>query len=212
MTRHGVLRARITTGIMALIVSGGLLAGCGTTSSLKAPDAASEQRIDLSSYSAAVIGDFADSATVGKKFKSNEKGMAKKAEYEADVKAASVTFAEYLQAELKKLSVFENVKRNDTPAEGELLIDGEITRFERGNAAAKFLIGMGAGSTYFDAIVVVKDGTTGEKLGQIIVDKNSWVLGGAISASQNVESFMRGGAEKAAKELYMARYGKEPEK
>lgn len=212
MARHEVLRAKKITGVMALLISGGLLGACGTTSSLKSADAATEQRIDLSSYNAAVIGDFADKATVGKKFKSNEKGMTKKAEYEADVQAASATFGEYLQAELRKLNVFESVGRGDAAAEGALFIEGEITRFERGNAAAKFLIGMGAGSTYFDAIVEIKDGATGEKLGQIIVDKNSWVLGGAISASQNVEGFMRGGAEKAAKELYIARFGKEPEK
>ncbi len=212
MTQHGISGARAIAGIAALIMTAGLLGGCGTTSGLQAADAAAEERIDLSSYSSAVISDFADAATAGKKFKSGEKGAEKKAEYQADVQAASVTFSEYLQAELNKLNVFDNVRRGDDAAEGELLIGGEITRFERGNAAAKFLIGLGAGSTYFDAIVVIKDGMSGEELGQIVVDKNSWVLGGAISASQNVEGFMRGGAEKTAKELYMARFGKEPEK
>lgn len=196
--------------VFMLMTFGVMLGGCGTTSTLQPADAASGDRIDLSSYQHAVISDFSDAATAAKKFKKDEKGEAQKAAYQADVQAAGVTFSEYLQAELIKLKVFESVQRGDEAGEGSLLIGGDITRFERGNAAAKFLIGLGAGSTYFDATVNVSDGLSGEKLGEIIVDKNSWVLGGAISASQNVESFMRGGAEKAAKELYIARFGEEP--
>lgn len=201
-----------TAILMALVAFGGLQSGCGTTSTLQPVDSAGSERIDLSSYQHAVLSDLSDAATSGKKFKSDRSGEQKKAEFQADVRAAGVTFAEYLQAELVKLNVFESVSRGDEAGEGALLIGGEITRFERGNAAAKLLIGLGAGSTYFDATLRVHDGATGEKLGEITVDKNSWVLGGAISASQSVESFMRGGAEKAAKELYIARFGEEPAK
>lgn len=122
------------------------------------------------------------------KFKSNQKAEDKKTAYQADVQAAGVTFAGYLQAEPVKLNVFEDVSR--------------------GSAVAKFPIGMGAGSTYFDATVQIRDGVTGENLGEILVDKNSWVLGAAILAAQNVEGFMRGGAEKVARELYIAKFGK----
>lgn len=185
------------------------LSACGTTSGLQPDDVVTES-IDLSAYQHVVISDFEDAATASKTFKSTTKGQAKKDAYRADVRAAGVTFAEYIQAELQKLNFLESVSRGDEAAEGALLIDGKITRFERGNAAAKFLIGMGAGSTYFDATVSVRDGATGEELGTIVVDKNSWVLGGAISASQNVEGFMRGGAEKTAREIYQAKMGKAP--
>lgn len=213
--------ARKLVGIALLSAFLGLQTGCGSTSGLtpvadtesKAQEVES-QTLDLSSYSRAVIGDFSDLATENKKFKNSEKGVAKKAAYVADVQAAGTTFTGYLKAELDKLNVFDNVSVGTEAGvgEGTLLIDGEITRFARGNAAAKFLIGFGAGSTYFDATVTVRDGATGQKLGEIFVDKNSWALGGAISAAQSVEHFMRGGAEKTAKELYAAKHGEEPNK
>jgi len=92
------------------------------------------------------------------------------------------------------------------------LIEGEITRLARGGTAAKLLVCSGAGRTYFDATVSVLDSVTGKKLGEIIVDKNSWALGGVVSATQNVETFMRGGAKKTTKEFYIARYGEDPPK
>jgi hypothetical protein len=49
--------------------------------------------------------------------------------------------------------------------------------------------------------VDLSDNATGENLGQVVVDKNSWGLGGAIAASQNVEGFMQGAAERIATEL-----------
>ncbi len=185
------------------------LAACGTTSDLQRDDATTQQ-IDLTAYQYAVISDFEDSATENKVFRSDEKGQAKKSAYRAEVQAAGVTFAEFIKAELDKLNFLDEVSRGSEAGEGALLIKGKITRFERGNAAAKFLIGLGAGSTYFDAVVSVTDGVTGNELGTIVVDKNSWVLGGVISASQNVEGFMRGGAQKIARELYVAKVGREP--
>lgn len=198
---------RVITVLMFIVA----LAACGTTSDLQRADSATQQ-IDLSGYESAVVANFTDAATENKVFKSDEKGQAKKADYRAEVNAAGATFAEFIKAELDKLGVFAEVERGSEAGEGALLIDGRITRFERGNAAAKFLIGLGAGSTYFDATVRVSDGATGAELGSIVVDKNSWVLGGVISASQNVEGFMQGGAKKTARELYIAKFGKEPEK
>ncbi len=199
------MAARAFGGLMVL----SMLAACGTTSSLQQTEASAE-KIDLTAYQHVVIADFADEATENKVFKADAKGQAKKAEYRADVKAAGVTFAEYIQAELEKLGFLESIARGGEAGEGALLIDGKITRFERGNAAAKFLVGLGAGSTYFDAVVRVRDASTGAELGTIVVDKNSWVLGGVISASQNVEGFMRGGAQKVAREIYTAKMGQAP--
>lgn len=209
MNQQRMHYAKHTVGIVALVLLGALQSGCGGTSALKPVAGADSQQIDLSSYQYAVIGDFSDKATAGKRFKNNQKGQDKMAKYQADVQAAGVTFGEYIQAELVKVNVFEGVSRGNEAGEGALLIGGEITRYARGSAAAKFLIGMGVGSTYFDATVQIRDGVTGENLGQIFVDKNSWALGGVISATQSVESFMRGGAVKVAKELRDAKSGQE---
>ncbi len=196
----------LTFGLLAV----GLTA-CGGTSNLQSPTGV-ETALDLSQYQTVVVGEFADRATQTKKFKANEKGQEKKAEYVGQVRTASGTFSEYLVEAIKSSGAFTEVRRGDSADEGELFLTGDITRFARGNAAAKFLIGLGAGSTYFDAVVRLHDGANDGALGQIVVDKNSWALGGVISATQNVESFMRGGAKKTADQLYTAKTGLEPRK
>ena len=67
------------------------------------------------------------------------------------------------------------------------------------------LVGFGAGSSYFDAIVELRDGGTGEIIGTIDVDKNSWGLGSLMAAGQTVERFMQGAAKKVAAMLEAAR-------
>ena len=69
------------------------------------------------------------------------------------------------------------------------------------------VIGLGAGSSYFDADVVFSDNPSGRRLGQISTDKNSWFLGGGLAAGQSVEGFMHGAAKKVAKELATAKFG-----
>ncbi len=61
---------------------------------------------------------------------------------------------------------------------------------------------MGAGSSYFDAVVAFGDGVTRESIGTITVDKNSWALGGGLAAGQSVQGFMRGAARSVANQLY----------
>jgi hypothetical protein len=69
-----------------------------------------------------------------------------------------------------------------------------------GNVALRLLVGMGAGSSYFDANIRLIDGASGATLSTTKVDKNSWGLGGGIAASQTVESFMNQGAKAVAKD------------
>jgi hypothetical protein len=66
-----------------------------------------------------------------------------------------------------------------------------------GNAALRMFVGMGAGSSYFDANVRFSD-SRGKSLGMIRVDKNSWALGGGLAATQTVDTYMREGAKKTA--------------
>lgn len=93
-----------------------------------------------------------------------------------------------------------SVSRSSGADRDTLVIDGVITRFEEGNAALRYLIGMGAGSSYFDATTRFRDGT-GAVVGETKTDKNSWVLGGALAATQTPETYMTGAAKKIADEV-----------
>lgn len=199
-----------TVKYVAVIAAGAALTACGGTTNIQ-DSAGAETVLDLSGYDSVVVGNFGDKATENRKFKDSDSGREKKREFVAQVKSGSDLFATYLVEAIETSGAFSQVRRGDTAQPNELLLDGDITRYARGNAAAKFLIGLGAGSTYFDAIVRVSEGGGDAPIGQIIVDKNSWALGGAISAAQNIESFMRGGAKKTADQLYQAKTGKEPE-
>ena len=86
-----------------------------------------------------------------------------------------------------------------------LLIGGPITKFERGSTAARLWVGMGAGSSYLDALVEVRQGTTGALLGTVLVNKNSWGGGGALAAGQTADGFMEEAAKKVAEELHKAK-------
>ncbi len=86
-----------------------------------------------------------------------------------------------------------------------LIIFGEIVRYVEGNAALRLMIGLGAGSSYFDANVKITNSDSNVLLGEIIVDKNSWVLGGGIASGQTIDSFMVEASEKIADEIKKAK-------
>ena len=137
---------------------------------------------------------------------SNKMSAEKRTEYMEGMKITVRNFADLIAGEIRKTNAFEEVGRE--PAAGDSLrISGVITRYTPGNAALRFLIGLGAGSSYFDATVNLSDNTSGEQLGQVIVDKNSWGLGGGLAAGQTVEHFMQGAAEKIANDLKESKLG-----
>jgi hypothetical protein len=104
------------------------------------------------------------------------------------------------------------VLRTGTPDGTTLVVSGTINRFEEGNFYLRNAIGLGAGSAYFDAQVQFKDGSSSEVVAIQTVDKNSWVGGGAISAVQTPEEFMREAAIEFAGNLtFMKQPGKFPE-
>lgn len=113
---------------------------------------------------------------------------------------SSQTFPNLISNEIKKKGAFSPVLRSGKPDRNTLVIEGEVTRFVEGNAALRGLVGLGAGSSYFDANVRFVDGGTQSVLGTMKADKNSWGLGGGLAASQTVESFMNGAAEKVGSE------------
>ncbi|MEM7220754.1 MAG: DUF4410 domain-containing protein [Pseudomonadota bacterium] len=163
------------------------LTACGSTGPIKpAEGEEGAQSLDFSSYDQVIVRAFADGT--------KKQNMPE---------TAGRLFADIIAAEVRSTGEFESVQVDD--GEGRaIVIGGDVTRYARGNGAMKFLVGLGAGSTHFEAEVTFVDSETGETLGNLSVDKNSWALGGAIAASQSVEDFMTAAARKIAKEMSQA--------
>jgi predicted small secreted protein len=163
-----------------------MLVACGTTSGIKG-EGGKTIDINLSKYENVVVLDFADGTE-----KSNLPEFAGR------------NFADRIAAAVRGKAIFKEVVR-DSLDDKSIVISGEITRYAEGNAALKLLIGFGAGSTYFDAKVKIADSESNKQLGEIIVDKNSWVLGGGVASSQTVDYFMIEASEKIAEEIEKAK-------
>jgi len=158
-----------------------VLNSCGTTSDINLATAGG---IGNTRYSKVLVKDF--SATVMDR--KNQIGSAKK------------YFPDRIAQEINKTGRFASVKRSGKADAKTLVIDGVVTRYQEGNAALRLLVGMGAGSSYFDSTVNFHNGLNGKPIGSIKVDKNSWGLGGGLAAGQTPTTYMDGAAKKIAKE------------
>lgn len=184
-----------------LVLAASLLTGCGTTSDIRKQGssqavaeeagevvAAKAESVDLKKYDTVVVLDFSN------------KVMPSNADMGKD-------FSDKIALSIANTGAFQNVERSIKEGNA-IVIDGDITRYEEGDPTLRLLIGFGAGSSYFDAIVNLKDAQTGEKIGDIVVDKNSWALGGGVAAAQDVNSHMQSAAETIAENLANAKQGK----
>jgi hypothetical protein len=170
-----------------------LLVGCGTISPLEPAQAS--RKLDLSTYSRVVVNDFENKMTERAQPEDKSRAMAR----------VCRDFADRVADEIEKQHVFESVSRTGTADESMLLIGGNVTRYVAGNAAARFFVGLGAGSSYFESLVEFRQGGTGELLGTMKVDKNSWVGGGGLAAGQTAEDFMQDAAVRVAEEVRKAK-------
>ena len=168
-----------------LVILTTLLCSCGTTSNMKSIDS-SANIPDLSHYEQVIVNDFEDNVSKSR----NDDLILKEGKKFADIIASSI----------RSKNSFKKVERNIASEEPALLIDGKINKYEKGNAAMRTLIGFGAGSSKFNAIVNIKDNQTKKSLGRIDVSKMSWLLGGIAAGSQDVESHMDSAASKIADE------------
>jgi len=189
------MKKSLIRATLAVTSLGFLLAGCGTVSEMETEDGT--PLFDASVFEQVVVLDFTDETSTKTSDESEE------AEHDEAVRIAGRLFADKIAAELKKKGIFKEVTRTETEG-GALVIGGAITRYQEGNAAVRFLIGLGAGSSYFDATVNFINDADGATLGVMKVDKNSWVLGGGLAATQTVESYMNEAARKVAAELEKA--------
>jgi Domain of unknown function (DUF4410) len=204
---------RRTPHLSVLLLSA-MLVACGTTSEIKpssgttavaATAAHGKVALDLSGYDRVFVLDFID-ATDKSDMKANELR-----DYVETVATAGRTFPDLIAQRLRDTGVFMDVIRG--PGEGKaLVISGRITRLAEGNGTLRFFIGMGAGSSYFNATTDLADAESQQSIGQILTDKNSWPLGGGIAATQTVETFMQGAAKKIAAQVSASKKGPEPAK
>jgi len=161
----------------------------------------------VSEYNKVYIGNFAgDSSATKFKGKTQEIIDNKRKAFEDQAAQHGAEFAQILATEIRSRGVFEEViVSDDATDEKALLVEGVVKRFKQGNAAARLLIGFGAGSSNFDADVYIKDLSTGDTIGTVIVDKNSWALGGAVAMTQDMRSHMVSAAKKIAADLEKAK-------
>lgn len=162
------------------------LAACGSTSAIKSGEGKNSD-LNLSSYENAVVLDFSDGT--------------KKANVPA---FAGKNFADRIAARISEHGIFKKVSREPLN-EKSIVITGAITKYAEGSAALRLLIGFGAGSSYFDADVKILDSISNAELGKIVVDKQSWALGGIMASTQTVEGFMDGAAKSIANDIVKAK-------
>lgn len=158
------------------------LAACGSTSGIKSTEGEAID-LNLSSYENVVVLDFGDATK-----KTNVPDFAGK------------EFADRIAAKIREKQVFKKVSRAPLE-EKSVVVSGNITKYTEGSSALRLLVGFGAGSSHFDANVNLMDSQSKQKLGEIIVDKKSWVLGGIMASTQTVDGFMNGAAKKIASEI-----------
>ncbi len=161
--------------------AGALLTSCGTVSEFQPAITGSAGG---KKYSRVIVRDFTHTV-------SDDDGT---------TPVAARKFSDEISYALQRQNPNLKVSRSGKPSADTLVIGGEVTRYMEGNKALRLFVGMGAGSSYFDANVRFSDGVSGKSLGTITVDKNSWALGGGLAAMQTVDTYMQEGAEKTAEE------------
>lgn len=182
----------VSVAVLALAVS---ITGCGTISGLKSVDGTA---LDLTPYKKVVVRDFTDKTIAPEKPEKRE-------ENKLLMKRATRDFADIIAIELKKTGAFAEVNREGNPDAETVVVEGAISKFERGNTTARLFVGLGAGSSYLDAVVEVRNAATGALLGSVVVNKNSWGGGGALAAGQTAEGFMEEAAKRISEEISKAK-------
>jgi hypothetical protein len=100
-----------------------------------------------------------------------------------------------------------NAKAVSGAAHG-LVLSGKVTRFEHGSAAARIMVGMGAGSSNIFTDFKLEDRDKAKTLSKFEVIATSGGRGGLAAAGSFMDSHMEDGAEKAADYIDKANLGK----
>jgi hypothetical protein len=160
--------------------------------------------LTIAAYDAVIVGKFADDATEKVRFSGDTSGEIARARqaYQADLATVRENFSAFLLSELKRSGAFaEVVSEGQMPTGRALSIDGEITKFDRGNPTMRLFVGLGAGRLSFEATLRIKDASTGTEIERIEVDRGSGLFGGVLGMALSVEYFMQVSAARIASKL-----------
>ncbi len=187
-----------------------LAAACGTTSELQRPadtvsattpahDTAGpaqklKPHVDLSEYDKVVVLDFTD-GTDASKLKPEQVSI-----HNTMMANNLHRFSDLIAQKISETKAYSQVAREPSPGKA-LVVSGRVTRLVEGNGTLRLLVGFGAGSSYFDAMVQLSDAESGAVIASASTDNNSWALGGGLAATQTVQSFMDLSATRIAARL-----------
>jgi hypothetical protein len=121
------------------------------------------------------------------------------------------TFSDLIAQRITETKAYSEVTREASPGKA-LVVSGQVTRLVEGNGTLRLLVGFGAGSSYFDAMVQLTDSESGTVIANASTDNNSWALGGGLAATQTVASFMDISATRIAAKLRDGKLGPAPAK
>ncbi|HXJ40562.1 MAG TPA: DUF4410 domain-containing protein [Bryobacteraceae bacterium] len=188
-----------------------LAAACGTTSELQQPakpetvsattpaqetaaHAQIKPHVDLSGYDKVVVLDFTDGTDTSKL-------KPEQVHPHSTMMANNLhIFSDLIAQKISETKAYSEVAREPTPGKA-LVVSGKVTRLVEGNGTLRLLVGFGAGSSYFDAMVQLSDAESGNVIASASTDNNSWALGGGLAATQTVQSFMDLSATRIAARL-----------
>ena len=192
-------------------------AACGTTSELQQPakpetvsattpaqetaaHAQVKPHVDLSGYDKVVVLDFTDGTDTSKL-------KPEQVHPHSTMMANNLhIFSDLIAQKISETGAYSEVVREPTPGKA-LVVSGRVTRLVEGNGTLRLLIGFGAGSSYFDAMVQLSDAESGNVIASASTDNNSWALGGGLAATQTVQSFMDLSATRIAARLRDSKKG-----
>lgn len=188
-----------------------LAAACGTTSELQQPakpetvsattpaqetaaHAQVKPHVDLSGYDKVVVLDFTDGTDTSKL-------KPEQVHPHSTMMANNLhIFSDLIAQKISETKAYSEVAREPAPGKA-LVVSGKVTRLVEGNGTLRLLVGFGAGSSYFDAMVQLTDAESGNVIASASTDNNSWALGGGLAATQTVQSFMDLSATRIAARL-----------
>ena len=186
-------------------------AACGTTSELQQPakpetvsattpaqetaaHAQVKPHVDLSGYDKVVVLDFTDGTDTSKL-------KPEQVHPHSTMMANNLhIFSDLIAQKISETKAYSEVAREPVPGKA-LVVSGKVTRLVEGNGTLRLLVGFGAGSSYFDAMVQLTDAESGNVIASASTDNNSWALGGGLAATQTVQSFMDLSATRIAARL-----------
>jgi hypothetical protein len=114
----------------------------------------------------------------------------------SDVKKVEANYASEIAKALREQGYQANAV--STTAKAGIVITGDVKTIDRGSAAKRMWVGMGAGSSNLDTNFTIEDRTQRKVLSKFEVKATSGGRGGLASAGSFIDEHMSDGGEKVA--------------